>query len=210
MCGVRYASAVAVYPRGTSFTIGSVEEEVVTWAKPTSRASAATASSCWRYVYACISTTATASTPDARSAASLPRSASKSGSLSMSTCSPVSPRTRRKPRHAADSSPGGSLFASSTRSSTSTTASYSTPGQRTRRSKMSGLACDPMCSTSAKPLLTRSAVRAPSRSSSALVATVVPIRIHSIRDEFSRSPRGCGTPVAASSTLRIPSRGASG
>ena len=90
------------------------------------------------------------------------------------------------------------------------TRSYSSGGLRARMSKMSGRAWFPISSASPKPRVVTSAKRAPSRSSSPFVATVVPIRIHSIRDASSGASRGCATPVASSSTRRIPSRGAFG
>ena len=63
----------------------------------------------------------------------------------------------------------------STRPPISTTRSYSIDGSVIWRSNSRGRAWLPMRSASAKPRLTTSRVRSPLRSSSALVATVVPI-----------------------------------
>ena len=62
-----------------------------------------------------------------------------------------------------------------TRPPISTTRSYSIDGSVIARSNSRGRAWLPMRSASAKPRLTTSSVRSPLRSSSALVATVVPI-----------------------------------
>jgi hypothetical protein len=61
-----------------------------------------------------------------------------------------------------------------TRSSTSTTRSNSIEGLMMWRAKMLGRAWEPMRNASRKPLVVSSSVRSPLRSSSALVATVVP------------------------------------
>lgn len=54
----------------------------------------------------------------------------------------------------------------------------------------------PMCSSCLKPRVTASAIFSPCRSKSALVATVVPIRIQPIREESSGSSRGKAFPVS--------------
>ena len=46
MWGVKYASATAVYARGTSLTTGLTSEDRETWEKPMDRASSPTARSC--------------------------------------------------------------------------------------------------------------------------------------------------------------------
>ena len=95
-----------------------------------------------------------------------------------------------------------------TRSAASTTRSYSRLGRLISRSKMSGLAWFPMARRSPNPSVTTSADRAPSRSSSAFVATVVPMRIHSMRSVGTGASRGIVSPVTSSRMRRIPSLGA--
>ena len=73
---------------------------------------------------------------------------------------------------------------------------------------MSGLAWFPMASKSRNPSVTTSADRAPSRSRSAFVATVVPMRIHSMRSVGTGTSRGMEVPVTSSRMRRIPSLGA--
>ena len=81
-----------------------------------------------------------------------------------------------------------------TRPPISATRSYSIVGSVIARSNRRGRAWLPMRSMSAKPRLTSSRVRSPLRSSSALVATVVPIFTASIgRAGSARRARGRGT-----------------
>jgi len=75
-------------------------------------------------------------------------------------------------------------------SGTSTTVAYSGSGLQTSRAKRSGRCWSPIRSRSAKPRVMNSAIRAPRRSSSALVPRVVPRRIDS-----TGSDRGGGVPV---------------
>lgn len=69
------------------------------------------------------------------------------------------------------------------------------------KSNSFGLACVPMCNRSLKPRVTSSAVRSPSLSRSALVATVVPIRIQPIREVSTGWSRGKIRPVSWGGTL---------
>ena len=73
---------------------------------------------------------------------------------------------------------------------------------------MFGRAWLPMASRSLNPRVATSAVLAPCRSSSAFVATVVPMRIHSIWSVGTGASLGIFLPVTSSSTRRMPSRGA--
>jgi hypothetical protein len=90
-----------------------------------------------------------------------------------------------------------------TRSSTSTTRSYSGDGSVTARSKIRGRSWYPIRSASPNPRVITSAVRSPRRSSSAFVATVVPIRTTSTR------PGSTVSPSASPSISRIPATAAS-
>ncbi len=62
------------------------------------------------------------------------------------------------------------------------------------KSNIFGLDWFPMCNRSLKPLVMTRAILAPFLSRRALVATVVPIRIHSIRDESRGSSGEMGVP----------------
>ena len=167
-----------VSPRGTRRSSGLTSWLVDTWAKPAARASSASRTSWAGYFQACIRTIATAAMPRARAAAKAARAAgSSSGSIS-------APRT-------------------STRPPISTTSSYSRLGRVIARSNSRGRAWLPMRSASAKPWLTTSRVRSPLRSSSALVATVVPILTH------STVPGGIGASSASPSTVLMPAIAAS-
>ena len=167
-----------VSPRGISRSSGLTAWLAETWVKPASRASSARRCSCAGYFQACSSTMAQALIPAARACAKC-RAAAASSSVSSS--SPSMP----------------------TRPSISTTCSYSIEGRVIARSNSRGRAWLPMRSASAKPRLTISSTRSPLRSSSALVATVVPIFTASI------SPGGIGWSSGTPSTDLMPASAAS-
>ena len=210
MHGVRYESTLAVWPRGTARTMGTSAEDRLTCVNPISAANFPTAASWSGNAYECISTTASERIPSSSKAWSLGRSDSTSSGRSTSIASPVTPVTISSPSVAALDSeePPSTPEKSLTRSAASTTRSYSRLGRLISRSKMSGLAWFPMARRSPYPSVTTSADRAPSRSSSAFVATVVPMRIHSMRSVGTGASRGIVSPVTSSRMRRIPSLGA--
>lgn len=71
------------------------------------------------------------------------------------------------------------------------------------KSNSLGRACVPMCNKSLKPFVTRRAVLSPSLSSSALVATVVPIRIQPIREVSTGCSRGKARPVSCRNVPKL-------
>ncbi len=121
--------------------------------------------------------------------------------------------TEVKPSAAADLSSAASASRSSdattapeasSLSPASTTPAYSGGGRRICSAKSSGLAWSPITRASAKPAVVTNRVRAPLRSSRALVATVVPILIAETRS------LGNASPGATFNRRRMPSTAASG